>query len=304
MSFLGDRVVLVTGGGRGLGRAHALELARHGATVVVNDLGVTLDGERQPGPSPAESVVAEIAACGGIAIADHTSVSDWAGVEALVSRIVERCGGLDAVVNNAGVLRDRMLTSMSEADFDRVLDVHVKGTFVVTRHACAHWRAIAKAGRPVSGRVVNTTSGAGLWGNVGQANYAAAKAAIVGMTTVVALEMERYGVTANTISPIAATRMTQSAGMAHDHDGSAWDPMDPANASPVVAWLVSEESGWLSGAILRVDGDAVSRVDGHQITRTFQATPGTAMRSAELGTAIRKLYGTLPEGLPARGSFR
>jgi NAD(P)-dependent dehydrogenase (short-subunit alcohol dehydrogenase family) len=303
MALLTGRVVLVTGAGRGLGRAHALELARLGATVVANDLGVTLTGDPQPGPSPAESVVAEIASIGGDAMADHTSVSDWTGIEALVQRITERCGRLDAVVNNAGFLRDKMLTSMSEDDFDRVLEVHVKGTFVVSRHACAHWRALAKAGAPVSGRIVNTTSGAGLWGNVGQTNYAAAKSAIVGMTTVIALEMERHGVTANAISPIAATRMTQSAGMVDDHEPSSWDPMDPANASPVVAWLVSEESGWLSGAILRIDGDAVSRVDGPEISRTFHGTPGRAVNAEELGTALRSLYGTFPAGLQTRQSF-
>jgi NAD(P)-dependent dehydrogenase (short-subunit alcohol dehydrogenase family) len=303
MGLLTGRVVLVTGAGRGLGRAHALELARQGATVVVNDLGVTLTGDPQPGPSPAESVVAEIAATGGAAMADHTSVSDWSGIEALIPRITERCGRLDAVVNNAGFLRDKMLTSMSEDDFDRVLEVHVKGTFVVSRHACAHWRALAKAGERVSGRIVNTTSGAGLWGNVGQTNYAAAKSAIVGMTTVIALEMERYGVTANAISPIAATRMTQSAGMVDDDHASSWDPMDPANASPVVAWLASEESGWLSGAVLRIDGDAVSRVDGPQVSRTFHGAPGRAVNAEELGTALRSLYGTCPAGLLTRQSF-
>jgi len=182
MPVLDGRVVIVTGAGRGLGRAHALELARAGATVVVNDLGVSLRGEDEPGPSPAESVVSEIEAMGGTASADGTSVTDWDGIESLVARVVDRYGHLDAVVNNAGFLRDKMLTSMSESDFDDVLQVHVKGTFVVTRHACAHWRAVAKAGGTVSGRIVNTTSGAGLWGNVGQANYGAAKAAIAGMT--------------------------------------------------------------------------------------------------------------------------
>lgn len=302
MPVLDGRVVLVTGAGRGLGRAHALELARAGATVVVNDLGVSLRGEDEPGPSPAESVVAEIEAMGGTASADGTSVTDWEGIESLVARVVERYGHLDAVVNNAGFLRDKMLTSMSESDFDDVLQVHVKGTFVVTRHACAHWRAVAKAGGTVSGRIVNTTSGAGLWGNVGQANYGAAKSAIAGMTTIVALEMERYGVTANAISPIAATRMTQSAGIVDDAPADGWDRLDPANASPVVAWLVSEQSGWLSGAILRIDGETVSRVDGYHLNGSYRSQGGEAVTLDELGTAVRKLYGTFPKGLAGLGS--
>jgi NAD(P)-dependent dehydrogenase (short-subunit alcohol dehydrogenase family) len=297
MALLDGRVVIVTGAGRGLGRAHALELARHGATVVVNDLGVTLGGDREGGPSPAESVVAEITAAGGTAIADGTSVTDWDGIEALVAQVVQQYGHLDAVVNNAGFLRDKMLTSMSEDDFDRVVQVHLKGTFVVTRHACAHWRTLAKAGEVVSGRVVNTTSGAGLWGTVGQANYGSAKSAIAGMTTIVALEMERYGVTANAISPIAATRMTQSAGLADDVSTEGWDRLDPGNASPVVAWLASEDSGWLSGAILRIDGDTVSRVDGYHVNGSYASRSGGAVTADELPTAVRRLYGIFPKGL-------
>lgn len=299
MAMLEGRVVIVTGAGRGLGRSHALELAARGARVVINDLGVTLNGDREAGPSPADSVVAEIEEAGGIAMADPTSVSDWDGIERLIARVVERFGRLDAVVNNAGFLRDRMLTSMTEADFDSVLDVHVKGTFVVTRHACAHWRTLAKAGEVVSGRVVNTTSGSGLWGNVGQTNYGSAKSAIAGMTTIVALEMERYGVTANAISPIAATRMTQSAGMAEEGTPGSWNRFDPTNVSPVVAWLASESSGWLSGAILRVDGRTVSRVDGYHINGTYYSTSGEAVTADELGSAVRRLYGALPRGIVA-----
>jgi NAD(P)-dependent dehydrogenase (short-subunit alcohol dehydrogenase family) len=302
VAFLEDRVVLVTGAGRGLGRAHALELARQGATVVVNDLGVTVDGEQDTGPSAAEMVVSEIERAGGSAMADASSVSDWHGIERLVERIVERFGHLDAVVNNAGFLRDRMLTSMNEEDFDRVLEVHAKGTFVVTRHACAHWRALAKAGHEVTGRIVNTTSGTGLWGNVGQTNYAAAKSAVIGITMAVALEMERYGVSANAISPIASTRMT--AGVASDDgDHDSWRAMDPSNASPVVAWLVSEGSGWLSGAVLRIEGNSVCRVDGHRIAATYRSTSGAALTPDELQIAARRLYGTLPIGLAGREQF-
>jgi len=253
VGLLDGRVVIVTGAGRGLGRAHALELARNGATVVVNDLNVSLRGDADDsGASPADEVVAEIEALGGAAVTNGASVSDWNAMEALVRETVERFGDLHAVINNAGFLRDRMLTSMSEDEFDAVLDVHLKGTFTVTRHACGYWREQGKAGKPVSGRIVNTTSGAGLWGNVGQTNYSSAKAAIAMLTTVTAMEMERYGVTANVISPIAATRMLASIGREAASEG--WDRLDPSNASPVVAWLCSEQSGWLTGQVLRVDG--------------------------------------------------
>ena len=301
MTSLEGRVAIVTGAGRGLGRAHALELARHGATVVVNDLGVGVDGERESGGSPAEAVVAEIEASGGRAMADGTSVADWSGIEALVSRVLQRYGRLDAVVNNVGFLRDRMLTSMTESEFDAVLEVHVKGTFTLTRHACSYWRAQAKAGEPVTGRIVNTTSGAGLWGNIGQTNYGAAKSAIAGMTTIIAMEMARYGVTANAISPIAATRMLAGTNIGDADEGGAdegaWSRLDPANASPVVAWLTSVDSGWLSGAVLRIDGDTVSRVDGYHLNGSYTSRIGEAVRFEALDTGMRQLYGALPKGL-------
>lgn len=296
MGLLDGRVVIVTGAGRGLGRDHALALAREGATVVVNDLGVSLRGEAEDGAvSPADEVVAEIEAIGGTAVTNGASVSDWSAMEALVADTVERFGDLHAVVNNAGFLRDRMLTAMSEEEFDAVIDVHLKGTFTVTRHACAYWREQGKAGRPVSGRIVNTTSGAGLWGNVGQANYASAKAGIAMLTTITALEMERYGVTANCISPIAATRMLSSIGMGGGTEG--WDRLDPANASPVVAWLCSEESGWLTGQILRIDGNTLIRVGGYTLDGSYSSRGGEALTVDELRTGVRKLYGAFPQGL-------
>lgn len=293
MALLDGRVVIVTGAGRGLGRSHALELARHGAIVVVNDLGVTVSGEQEAGPSPAESTVAEIEASGGTAMADGTSVTDWAGMEALLRDVVDRFGKLDAVVNNAGFLRDRMLTSMSEEEFDAVVNVHLKGTFVLTRHACVHWREQAKAGAPVSGRIVNTTSGSGLFGAVGQSNYGAAKSGIASFTRIVALEMARYPVTANAISPIAATRMTATAGMGASEDDT-WDPLDPENASPVVAWLASEDSGWLTGAVLRIDGNTVNRVDSWQVNGSYLAKSRERVTVEELGSGIRRLYGVTP----------
>jgi NAD(P)-dependent dehydrogenase (short-subunit alcohol dehydrogenase family) len=300
MTLLDGRVVLVTGGGRGLGRAHALELARLGATVIVNDAGLTLVGAQEDAPSPSHAVVAEIEARGGRAMADATSAADWTGIESLVAQIVDRYGDLHAVVNNAGLLVMGPLHEMAEADFDTMLAAHMKGTFTVTRHACAYWRARADAGAPVAGRIVNTVSGAGLWGTPGNIAYSTAKAAIAGMTTATALEMADIGVTANAISPIAATRMTmgtQFGEAAPSGPGEAWHPLDPANASPVVAWLVSEDSGWLSGAILRIDGNTISRVDGCTVGETFKARGEETVTVEELPEMVRKLYGVMPLGL-------
>jgi NAD(P)-dependent dehydrogenase (short-subunit alcohol dehydrogenase family) len=297
MGILDGRVVIVTGGGRGLGRAHCLELARQGASVVVNDLGVSLRGEaEQDEASPSDQVVAEIDAAGGTAVADSTSVTDWEGMKDLVDRTVEQFGDLHAIVTNAGFIRDRMLVSMAEEDFDAVIAVHLKGTAALTKHACAYWREQDKAGAKVSGRVVMTTSGAGLFGNAGQANYGSAKSAIVGLSRIVALEMERYGVTVNAISPIAATRMLATIGRTGG-SGEGWDPLDPANASPVVAWLCSEQSGWLTGTVLRIDGNTVRRVQSWTVGDGYTSRSGEMLTSEELGLGIRKLFGAAPIGL-------
>jgi NAD(P)-dependent dehydrogenase (short-subunit alcohol dehydrogenase family) len=295
---LDGRVIIVTGGGRGLGRAHCHELARQGATVVVNDLGVTLRGEAEEEErSPADVVADELRAIGATAKADATSVTDWAGMEALVRRTVEQYGDLHAVVNNAGFIRDRALTAMSEDDFDAVIAVHLKGTFTLTRHACAYWRERAKAGELVSGRVVTTTSGAGLFGNFGQANYGSAKAGIVMLTRIVALEMERYGVTANSVSPIAATRMLATIGR-EAASGVEWDPLEPANASPVVAWLCSAPSGWLNGSVLRIDGNTLYRVNGFTVEPGgYRSSSGQALTFDELSVGVRRLFGAAPVGL-------
>jgi NAD(P)-dependent dehydrogenase (short-subunit alcohol dehydrogenase family) len=301
MGILEGRVVIVTGGGRGLGRSHCLEMASHGATVVVSDLGGGLHGEAADRSSPADEVVAAIEADGGTATSDGTSVSDYAGMGALVERTVERFGRLDAVVNNAGIIRDRMLTGMSEEDFDQVVAVHLKGAFNLTKHACDHWRSVVKAGGEVSGRIVNTTSGTGLFGNVGQANYGAAKAAIANLTVITAMEMDRYGVTANAISPIARTRMTEGVpSMQDDADGS-WDRFAPANASPVVAWLASAGSGWLTGAVLRVDGNTVQKVRGWEVDfrASYRSRSGERLEATELDRGMRLALGALPSGLPS-----
>ena len=298
--MLNGRVAIVTGGGRGIGRRHCLELARHGARVLVNDPGVGLRGEGDATTAaehPADDVVAEIVAAGGTAIADHSSVTSWEACAAMVARAVDEFGRLDVLVNNAGILRDRMITSMTEEDFDLVLGVHLKGTFSMTKHACDHWRTVGKAGGENSARIVNTTSGAGMYGNVGQAAYAAAKAAIANLTLVTALEMGRYDVTANAISPVAATRMTPNA---PQPEGDLWDPMDPGNSAPVVAYLASEHSGWLTGQVLRVEGNIVRRA------RTWTLEPGeyvgasgARLEAGELVDGIRRLYGTMPTGLEA-----
>jgi NAD(P)-dependent dehydrogenase (short-subunit alcohol dehydrogenase family) len=298
VGLLDGRVVIVTGAGRGLGREHCLELARHGATVVVNDLGVGLRGDGDSA-SPAESVVAEIAAAGGVAMADYASVSDFDAVGMLAHRTLEAYGRIDAVVNNAGIVRDRMLTGMSEEDFDLVVGVHLKGTWNLTRHVCGHWRDVVKAGGTVSGRVVNTTSGAGLFGNVGQSNYGAAKAAIASLTMITAMEMDRYGVTANAISPLARTRMTEGLpSMGEGVDG--WDPFDPANASPVVAYLCSVESRWLSGSVLRIQGDSVQRLRPWDIdpAATYRGCPGGPVDATALDRGLRVAFGAFPSGLP------
>jgi NAD(P)-dependent dehydrogenase (short-subunit alcohol dehydrogenase family) len=299
--LLDGRVVVVTGAGRGLGRAHALELAAQGATVVVNDLGVDVAGGEEEAGDVATTVVDEIVTAGGRASTDSASVTDWDAMQALVDRTVDEFGSLDAVVNNAGIVRDRMITGLGEDDFDAVMATHVKGTFTLTHHACVHWRSVAKAGGEVSGRIINTTSGAGLAGNIGQSPYGTAKAAIAALTIITAMEMERYGVTANAISPFAQTRMTANLDAmqprATDVEG-AWDPKDPANASPVVAWLASVESGWLSGAVLRIIGNTLQRMQPWSIDRAteYTARSGERLAADEVGRAVRRMYGTIPTG--------
>lgn len=297
--MLDGRVVVVTGGGRGLGRAHCRELARHGATVVVNDLGVGLHGEGV-GESPAEEVVSEITKAGGTAVTDTTSVTDWDGVGALVKRVVGEFGRLDAVVNNAGILRDGMITKLREEDFDQVVAVHLKGTFALTHHVCAHWREVARTtAGPVTGRIVNTTSGTGLVGNIGQAVYGAAKAGIANLTMTTAMEMARYGVTANAVSPVAFTRMTAGSAMTEYTPPAGWDPMAPENCSPVVAWLASEASGWLTGAVLRVDGATVYRTRPWTVLDGHTSADGEQLSAHEVDAGLRGVFGLLPGGIPS-----
>lgn len=300
MGLLEGKVAIVTGSGRGLGRAHALRLAAHGAAVVVNDPGAGLHGEAAGSQArPADEVVAEIVAGGGRAVADYSSVADWKATAELIDRAVAEFGRLDIVVNNAGIIRDKMIFSMTEEEFDAVIAVHLKGTFAMTRHVCAYWRKLAKTGAGAGGRIINTTSGTGLFGTVGQANYGAAKAGIVSLTTITAMEMARYGVTANAISPLALTRMTEGITSVASAAADSFDPRDPANASGLVAYLASDAAGWLTGQVFRVDGSRVQRLRGWSVAAEYQSKSGRAVEAEELASGLPGLYGTTPTGRPA-----
>jgi NAD(P)-dependent dehydrogenase (short-subunit alcohol dehydrogenase family) len=292
---LAGRVVLVTGGGRGIGRAHCLALAAHGAAVVVNDPGVSRDGTTADGAGPAADVVAEIEAGGGKAVLHTGSVASWDHVADMIETAVNTFGTLTGVVNNAGIVRDAMVANATEADWDAVISVHLKGTFAVTKHACEYWRAQSKAGNQVDARIVNTVSGAGLWGNVGQSAYGAAKAAIANLTVVTAMEARRYGVTVNAISPLAVTRISEDFFGGDKADDPA---LDPARSSEVVAWLQSPGSAWLTGQLLRVNGHQLSRIEGYtEAPGRYAAKDGTSLAFDEIGQAVSWLYGTLPRGL-------
>lgn len=277
MGRLTGRVAVVTGAGRGLGREHALLLAGQGAHVVVNDLGGGVDGGRGAdgdtggAASPAELVAAEIRAAGGAAIGNTDDVSTWDGAQRLIAAAVETFGRLDVLVNNAGILRDRMLTNMTEAEWDSVMTVHLKGTFCPTRHAAAYWREEAKAGRPVRGSVICTTSDAGLGNNVGQTNYGTAKAGIAAFAQIAAKELARYGVRVNTIAPGAVTRLAAGVPGIGDPDPGVpgpdrtdFDAVAPANVSPLVAYLAQEDCP-LTGCVLQVWGGEIGLFQGWDV---------------------------------------
>lgn len=284
------RVVIVTGAGQGIGRAHALTLAADGAQVVVNDLG-----------NAADVVAEEIRAAGGEAVASKGDVAEWEYGEQLIRTALDAFGRLDALINNAGLVRDRMLVNMSEQEWDTVLRVDLKGHFVPLRHAAAHWRDQARAGTPVAARVVNTSSGAGLLGSVGQGNYAAAKAGVVGLTLVAAAELARYGITVNAIAPAARTPMTEAVfaqTMAKPETG--FDPMDPANVSPLVAWLASADSGDVTGRVFEVEAGVLSPADGWQ--HGPREDKGARWLPDEVGPAIRRLLEQAPPPAPVYGA--
>ncbi|GAA3983105.1 SDR family oxidoreductase [Actinomadura viridis] len=297
-----DRVVVITGAGRGLGRAHALEFARQGARVVVNDLGVARDGTGGASAGPAEEVVAEIGRLGGQAVASPHDIATDEGAAALVATAIEAFGRLDVLVNNAGFLRDRMLVNLAEDEWDAVMRVHLKGHFLPLKHAGRHWRAESKAGRPVDARVVNTSSGAGLLGSVGQGNYSAAKAGIVGLTLVAAAELGRYGVTVNAIAPAARTRMTEEVfaqTMAAPAEG-AFDAMAPENVSPLVVWLGSPESRDVTGRVFEVEGGRICVMDAFRHGPSVDR--GARWDPAEIGAAVGDLLARAPAPEPVYGA--
>jgi NAD(P)-dependent dehydrogenase (short-subunit alcohol dehydrogenase family) len=273
MPDLGGKVAIVTGAGRGIGREHALALARAGATIVVNDLGASLAGEGVD-ESPAQQVVAEIEALGGTAAADGENVAEFEGARRLVHGAIERFGRLDILVCNAGILRDRMLVNMEEQEWDAVIEVHLKGHFAPTHHAAAWWRERSKAGEDVRARVICTSSPSGLFGNVGQANYGAAKAGIAAFAAIAAQELQRYGVTVNCIAPNARTRMTESAFGEMPSTGDGFDSLDPANNSPIVVALCADEAQDITGQVFHVWGGAVNCLRGWQGGELFASDTG------------------------------
>jgi NAD(P)-dependent dehydrogenase (short-subunit alcohol dehydrogenase family) len=280
------RVVIVTGAGRGIGREHALEFARQGAKVVVNDLGVSNSGEG-PNEGPAHEVVQAIRDMGGEAVANGADVAEWGQAEALVRQAIDEFGRLDVVVNNAGFVRDRMFVSCSEEEWDAVIRVHLKGHFCVSRHAASYWRERVKAGDEVDARIINTSSGAGVLGSVGQSSYSAAKAGIATLTLVQAAELGRYGITANAICPIARTRMTEVFGDAMKAPEEGFDQNDPANVSPFVAWLGSAQSRGVTGRIWEVFGGTITVFDGYRREQTVDV--GRRWAPTEIGPAVESL---------------
>jgi len=299
-ALLEGRTALVTGAGHGIGQAHALELARHGACVVVNDLGSSVSGEGSG--RDADRVADAIGAMGGTAVADYGDVGDETAAEAMVARAVDAWGRLDILVNNAGIVRDRAIWNMEANDFDAVMRVHVRGSWLTCRAAARHWRECAKSGDAVAGRIINTTSGAGLRGNFGQSNYATAKAALTGLTMTLSVELASIGCTANLIGPGALTRLSATTGLPEpteplDLDPDDWSQFDPRISSPAVAWLASEASAGVSGQCFRVMGEHLHWMQGWR----EQVTISNGGRHWDATTLARTLetdvFGTRAPGL-------
>jgi NAD(P)-dependent dehydrogenase (short-subunit alcohol dehydrogenase family) len=302
MGLLDNKVALVTGAGHGIGRGHAIELAKHGAKVVVNDLGGSVRGDGRD--RAAEETVALIEKAGGTAVADFGDVSNHDHAGAMVQRAVDEFGQLDILVNNAGIVRDAVIWNMPETDFDAVIRVHLKGTWSTCHHAAVNWRARAKAGEAdVRGRIINTTSGAGLGGNFGQSSYAAAKAGIVGLTQTLALELQRIGVTVNAVGPSGLTRITATMpgmGEAFEPNEVAeedYHPMDPSNSSPLVAWLASDGAAHITGQVIRSIEDRIIWMQGWKERRVVSAG-GAKWDAAALGSILAQdLFETRAAGM-------
>ncbi len=300
MGCFENKVAIVTGAGRGIGRSHALLLASEGASVVVNDLGGSSEGDGADA-TPAQQVVDEITAKGGNAVANYDSVSSWKGAEAMIQQAVDTFGGLDVLVNNAGILRDRMSFNMDEAEWDAVVDVHLKGHFAPSRFAASYWRARAKeASGPVNGKIVNTASESGLYGNAGQVNYAAAKAGIASMTIVMARELERIGVRVNALAPVARTRLTETVAGTSDFmkaKAGEFDRFAPENISAVACWLASDLSEGVTGQVVKVMGGQVQLLRGWRpITESTDDKPWTI---DAIDAAASILFAKTDKGVPA-----
>jgi NAD(P)-dependent dehydrogenase (short-subunit alcohol dehydrogenase family) len=294
MALLDGKVAVITGAGRGIGREEALMMAKNGCKVVVNDLGGHFDGTGQS-RSPAEDVVKEIRAAGGEAVANYESVTDFKAAKRIIDCAIDNFGKLSIVVNNAGILRDRMIFNMSEEDWDAVVAVHLKGTFNLARHASSYWREQHKAGNQLNGRLINTSSDSGILGNAGQSNYGSAKAAVAAMAIIVDREMNRYGVTANAIAPVARTRLTidatpQTAASMGTVKAGEWDPFGPANVAPLVAWLGSDDAKDVHGEVFRVGMGNVWLMKGwHSVGRISKK--GSLWEPAELGAKLKEELG-------------
>jgi NAD(P)-dependent dehydrogenase (short-subunit alcohol dehydrogenase family) len=294
------RVVVVTGAGGGIGRGHALAFAEQGAKVVVNDLGANVDGTGSS-EGPANEVVEQIRAAGGEAVANGDDVADTEGAARIIQTAVDTFGRLDTLVCNAGILRDRMVVSMTEADWDAVIRVHLRGTFCPVHHAAAYWRQQVKAGASVDGRIITTSSAAGLYGNIGQSNYAAAKGGIASFTRVVSAELRRYGVNANSIAPIARSRMTEGLfadAMAAPESG--FDTMDADNIAPLVVWLGSAQSKDVTGWVFEISGGQINVAEGWR--KGPGIDKGDRWDPAEVGPAIKDLIAKATPPTPVIGA--
>jgi len=301
MGMLDGKSAIVTGAGRGIGREEALLLASEGANVIVNDVGAARSGEGSD-QSPAEQTVEDIGKAGGTAAINTDDVSSWKGAENLINQAVESWGKLDILVNNAGILRDKMSFNVDESDWDDVIRVHMKGHFATSKFAALHWRSRSKAGEAVSGRIINTTSGSGLFGNVGQVNYGAAKAGIASMSIILARELERYGVTVNAIAPRARTRMTEDVfGAAVQAEEGQFDAFSPANVAPLVTFLASDEASDVSGQVFIVFGGSVWVLQGW--TPAGELKRDSAWTPKELVANKSKLFSSRAPGIPPFAFF-
>ena len=298
--MLKDKIAIVTGSGRGIGRGIALLMAKEGAKVLVNDMGGLVDGSGVH-HGPADDVVKEIKDFGGEAIPNYESVVDFEGAKRMVDTAINTFGKLNILVNNAGIVRDKMVFSMAEEDWDAVVAVHLKGTFNCLRHACAYWRTEQKAGKPIAGRIINMTSDSGLLYNPGQSNYGAAKAGVVALSLITAMEMVRYGVTCNVVTPMARTRLTvgtspQTAEVMGKPEDMVkkigYDPFDPNNIAPLVAYFASDDAKDITGQVFRIAGGVVWLLQGWRSVDTIKKSgPWTP---EELGPEVKRLLEKAP----------